>query len=510
MSARAVLSSFERYQKERVTFVKSVAEMAKAVQNVEALQQAGAMQLLRPLLLDSVPSIQQSAALALGRLANHSEDLAQEVVSNQVLPQLVHSLANQSRYYKKSASFCVRAVSRHSAALALAVVDCGALEPLVSCLEDFDPCVKESAASALGTIASHNTDLAERVVNVGAVPLLVLCSQEPEIVLKQAAAFSLSELAKHSAEQAQSVVDAGAVAYLAPLLQIQDTKVKRQVCTALSHVAKHSLDLAEAVVEADVFPQALTCLQFPDAAVKSAAAYLVREVVKHSAELAQVIVGAGGVALIIENINDGTGSTKLPAIMALGYIAAFSEAMALNTISEHALVPLVRILRENSQEHLKAAAAWTLGQMGKHSAEHANCVSDCLVPLAHCEADLTVCEDVRSKARRALKYICSKVTLLPALSGLVHHHLPEAVMKSALEQLTRVLSTDPAARAAFVHSGGLARIQEVGEQPEGRLKEAVAMVNCNYPEEVVKYYSASYSQQLLQKLGSTVPPAVKA
>ena len=77
----------------------------------------------------------------------------------------------------------------------------------------------------------------------------------------------------------------------------------------MSQVAKHSLDLAEAVVEADVFPQALTCLQFPDAAVKSAAAYLVREVVKHSAELAQVIVGAGGVALIIENINVRLHST---------------------------------------------------------------------------------------------------------------------------------------------------------------------------------------------------------
>jgi len=38
--------------------------------NIDALQSAGVMALLRPLLLDNVPSIQQSAALALGRLAN--------------------------------------------------------------------------------------------------------------------------------------------------------------------------------------------------------------------------------------------------------------------------------------------------------------------------------------------------------------------------------------------------------------------------------------------------------
>lgn len=34
-------------------------------------------------------SIQQSAALALGRLANYSDDLAEAVVQNEILPQLV-------------------------------------------------------------------------------------------------------------------------------------------------------------------------------------------------------------------------------------------------------------------------------------------------------------------------------------------------------------------------------------------------------------------------------------
>ena len=46
----------------------------------------GVMALLRPLLLDNVPSIQQSAALALGRLANYSDELAEAVVSNEILP----------------------------------------------------------------------------------------------------------------------------------------------------------------------------------------------------------------------------------------------------------------------------------------------------------------------------------------------------------------------------------------------------------------------------------------
>lgn len=54
------------------------------------------MQLLRPLLLDIVPTVQQTAALALGKLANHNDDLAEAVVKGDILPQLVYSLAEQN------------------------------------------------------------------------------------------------------------------------------------------------------------------------------------------------------------------------------------------------------------------------------------------------------------------------------------------------------------------------------------------------------------------------------
>lgn len=54
------------------------------------------MSLLRPLMLDVVPSIQQTAALALGRLADHNDDLAEALVKEDILPQLVHSLAEKN------------------------------------------------------------------------------------------------------------------------------------------------------------------------------------------------------------------------------------------------------------------------------------------------------------------------------------------------------------------------------------------------------------------------------
>lgn len=180
-----MLAIFEQYQKSRVQFVQAVAEAATRPQNIDTMQNAGVMQLLRPLLLDNVPSIQQTAALALGRLANYSDDLAEAVVANDILPQLVYSLSEKNRFFQKAAAFVLRAVAKHSPELAQAVVDAQAIDPLVACLEDFDPSVKEAAAWALGYIATHSADLALAVVDGGAVPQLVLCVQVTALQLLQ-------------------------------------------------------------------------------------------------------------------------------------------------------------------------------------------------------------------------------------------------------------------------------------------------------------------------------------
>jgi len=90
------MQTFEIYQKARVQFVQTVAELAERKPNIEALLSSGVMDYLRPLLLDNVPGIRQSAALALGKLAGYSEELADSIVQNQILPHLVSSLSEQN------------------------------------------------------------------------------------------------------------------------------------------------------------------------------------------------------------------------------------------------------------------------------------------------------------------------------------------------------------------------------------------------------------------------------
>lgn len=500
--SRAVLNVFENYQAARTTFVQTVAELAHRPQNIEALQNAGVMALLRPLLLDTVPSIQQSAALALGRLANYSEALAEAVVMNEVLPQLVYSLAEQNRFYKKTAAFVLKAVAKHSPELALSVVEAGSLDALVGCLAEFEPSVKEAAAWALGYISRHTPELAQSVVDAGAVPQLVLCLQEPELTLKRIAASTLSEICKHSPELAQIVVDQGAVAYLAPLIQHPDGKLKRQVASCLSQIAKHSVDLAEVVVEAEIIPKIFLLLKDSDSLVRRNAATAIREIAKHTPELAQLIVNAGGHGAIIEYITTARGAARLPGVMTLGYIAAFSETLALAILVSKGLLPLKAALVEEQEDHIKAAAAWSLGQIGRHTPEHAKALAQ--VDVLRRLIDVTVAEessaDLKTKATRALKGILQKCTHLAALEPLLQN-CPEKILKYVVAQFAKVLPNQPNARKSFVQSRGLETIQALkSDDKNSKLQEYINTINSCYPPEIVQYYSPNYSDTLLSKI----------
>ncbi|KAF8562956.1 hypothetical protein P879_11589 [Paragonimus westermani] len=501
MSQRKILQDFEQYQKARIHFVQTVADLSTQKQNIDTLQSAGVMSLLRPLLLDTVPTIQQTAALALGRLANYKQDLAEAIVKEDILPQLVYSLAEQNRFYKRAAAFVLRAVAKHSPELAQKVVDSGALDALVIGLEEFDPNVKEGSACALGHIARHSAELSQIVVDAGAIPLLVLCVQEPEISLKRVAASALADIAKHSSELAQSVVDAGAIAHLAQLVLNSDASLKRQVFAALSTIAKHSVDLAELVVEAEIFPTILVCLKDHDEIVTKNCATLIRDVVKHTPELSQLVINSGGVAAIVDYIGNSRGYICLPGIMALGYIAAHSETLAMAVIVSEGVSQLKCALARETNEDIQAACAWSLGQIGRHTPEHAKAVaqSDVLPQLLDCYMRPNATEELRNKSKKALKQVIQKCVHLEALQPLLTH-APSNILKYTVAQFSKVLPHDANSRRLFVTSGGLKKIQELKDESQGQLMEYITAINNCYPEEVVRYYSPGYVETLMERI----------
>lgn len=88
---------------------------------------------------------------------------------------------------------------------------------------------------------------------------------------------------------------------------------------------------------------------------------MVREIVKHSSELAQLVVNAGGVGALVEFISSQRGAARLPGVMALGFIASFSETLALAIIVAKGVTPLTSCLASEEEDHILAATVWTIG-----------------------------------------------------------------------------------------------------------------------------------------------------
>ncbi|KAM9331804.1 sperm-associated antigen 6-like [Pholidichthys leucotaenia] len=506
MSQRQIVQACEQFRKSKMQFVQEVADFANNQQNIKSLEEAGVISLLQPLILDVVPGIRQTAALALGRMADNNHNLAEAVVRGEILPELVHSVSTQNRFYKKAAAFVLRAVAKHSSELSQAVVASGGVDALVLCLEEFDPAVKEAAAWTLGVIARHNATLAQSVVDAGAVPLLVLSLLEPEMSLKRIAASTLSDICKHTPELAQTVVDTGTIAHLAQMILSPDTKLKRQVFSALSQISKHSTSLAEMVVEAEIFPAAVLCLRDPDEYVRKNVATLMREVVKHTPELSQLIVNCGGLGVVIDYLGNSHGSLRLPGIMMLGYVAAHSESLAMAVIVSKGVSQLALCLSEESEEHIRAATVWSLGQIGHHSPEHAKAVATAnLLPrLLQLYMDANSSEDLQNKSKKALKIILQKCTDLPALEPLLYD-APSNIVKHVACQFSKVLPHDSKARRLFVTSGALKKVQEIEAEPGSPLQEYINAINSCFPEEIVRYYSPGYPEALLERLDNYQP-----
>jgi hypothetical protein len=215
-----------------------------------------------------------------------------------------------------------------------------------------------------------------------------------------------------------------------------------------------------------------------------------------------------------------------------------------------ALPPLVAAVAQEPEDHVRAATAWALGQLGRHTPDHAKAVADTgvLSTLVALESSSASSEDLATKARRSLKSVVSKVrgvclgvwwgrrpmrlscNALECLRTQVTHDSPliapaascrtcprwtrwstrrcprgscawcwsrparwatfgavfsddltsdsfwlqSAIMipstKPTSQHNPQVLANDAPGRSQFVHSGGLAAVQQLAEAPGSKLK----------------------------------------
>lgn len=512
--SKSILKPFEDYQKARFSFVQNIADLATRPQNIIALHSAGVMSLLRPLLLDSVQVIQQSAALAIGRLANYSEEIAESVIQNDIITQLIYSLSNQNRFYKKAACYVLRAVAKHSDRLADDVVKSGALEPLIQNLNEFDVGVKESAAWALGYIAKHSEELAQQVVEAKAIVPLIMCLQEPEISLKRACSQTLSYICQNSEELATQVVDAG-IDKICYYLTFNDVQLKRNICILLGNIAKHSADLADKVWTNIQNPKLLlACLLDSDFLIKKNAAFCICEIVNKGFDKAKNVVNIGGLAILTNLIEKVRGEARLFGIIALGFIAAHDEKLSEAIINCNTL-PFLKDALENEKEHnIKAAACYALGKIGQHAPKHAERITECdvLPIMLRYLNDPESSDDLKIKSKKALKLIIQNCGRLEHLEPLIPD-APIKILKKILDRLELHMKSDKDSnkgfKRKFFENGGLKTLLEIqkkySESENFRDKDKedlkkITDITMMYEPEIIKFLSPDYRRNMLEEI----------
>merc|ERR1712127_293118 len=245
----------------------------------------------------------------------------------------------------------------------------------------------------------------------------------------------------------------------------------------------------------------LHCLKDIDEYVRKNAATCIREIARHTPDLAKLIVNSGGVAAMVDYITEARGNNRLPGIMTLGYIAAFSETLALAVVVSKGIPPLKDALINEPEDHLKASAAWTLGQIGRHSPDHARALAeaDVLRRLLAVYLHPDSSKDLKDKSKKSLKNIIQMCTHLPALEPLLQL-APNNILTYVTAQFAKVLPSNLEAKRTFVQSGGFQKIQEIQAEQGSKLKEYIDEINSHYPQDVVNYYSPNYADNLLKRL----------
>merc|ERR1719261_557427 len=108
---------------------------------------------------------------------------------------------------------------------------------------------------------------------------------------------------------------------------------------------------------------------------------------------------------MLANMRLFEGSTRTSSVMGIGFLAASAASVA-TTVIESGAVPILRdvLVQENDQNTL-SAAAWALGQIGKHGVEHAVCMGELDVYrelIRHYQKD-TSSQDLQLKCKKTLK-----------------------------------------------------------------------------------------------------------
>lgn len=538
--SKAVIQPFEEYQKSRIMFVQTVAELANRKQNIDSLKRLGVMKLLGPLLADPVTSIKQSAALAIGRLARQDVELATSIVNDEkgkILGQLLESLDTNNKFYKKAACFVISSIAKHNKELAQKVVDGGSIKFLVACLDEYDPSVKETAAWALRHIAEKSRELAMEIEKARGIDSLILCLQEPEISIKRVAIKTLSYIAGHSDYLTNQVADKDNMNIILYYMQLKDTSLKRQILLCLGNLAKNSKEVAGKIVNGISDTVLLDCIKGKDVTCQMNALVLVNEIAKKTQEHAQILSTKVKTEVFVNYIFENSGEQRLCGIPVLSTLASYNKDHAATIISLHGHEALALALYTESEQKVISAACLAISNLARYTPDLTNDVAKSLVighdnfqrvyniPYKLLEysvfrkdywdefksdderkAAIENYHELKETAKLALDNIIDTTSSMDALIPLldqpnfnnIDRSLFETILVRVVRKLRELLNENKSYKRDFFKNKSLKKILELKKVYKS-IKDELVAFNDLYPQEIINYFSEDYEMELRKK-----------
>ena len=347
-----------------------------------------------------------------------------------------------------------------------------------------------------------NQALAEEVAKAGAIEHLSNCVQDPETSLKKVAAVALCEIGKHNAELANAIAShPGTLKAITAAFKDRDMELRQNACICLANLAKHNEEIAQKVGNADLFPAIIDyCLKEEKPGLQRQAMQCIKEIAGQSAELAKMVGDPKYIDPIINYLSKAKGAGKLPAIMTLGFVAGFDKEMAKTVVQLKGHIALMDSLEHDKETHIKAAAAWSLGQIVKHSAELGSGLNDQKVMNALLKAYLYAEEkgDLQNKARRALRTMIQQCQEMSALAPLLGS-APVKILKHVVAQIGNLLKNKKELLLLFAKEGHLGKLQEIQAPAESKLQASIVEINKLYSDDVVHYFTKGHLDTLIKQ-----------
>ena len=538
--SKAVIQPFEEYQKSRIMFVQTVAELATREKHIDSLKSVGVMKLLGPLLSDPVTSIKQSAALAIGRLARHNRELANSVIEdNGKIIKLLLDAKDTNKFYKKATCFVIASVARHNEALAEAISTKPAIDFLVNCLEEYDPSVKSAAVWALGYIAKHNEKLASKVVNDNkAISYLILCLQEPEIHIKRITIQTITYIAKHNQELTTRVTDnADHLNYILYFLVLKDTTLKVKICNCLADMAKNSSLVASRIIQELNTRQLEECIQSPHPNVQKSAITLINAIASRD-NLSQTVNEKIKPEQFIDFLVKNKGNSRTYGIPLISTMARDKEEIAKKYVDGKVLVPLneciIKIINRldrkkdlirdqnkkdpyDNENHTEndinaTLACKAIADLAKHKLEITNEIAD-YENLPYNLLTLAITPELPKElmvtAKDALEQIIEHVDQLKPINSILnfsfnphdtrlpfdknpYHDILVKLVKKQKDILSQGNKND---KKYYLHSGALAKVLKLKKQ-YNRLEPEIPDFNGLFSGDIVNFYDEDYAENL--------------